>query len=86
MNRLENKVFLTVDHPRLAACIAAPKHVDKMVALRSERLDGRIGKGLPAYLGVAVGLMCANGERGVEEQYALTCPTNETAIRRNGLS
>ena len=35
---------------------------------------------------MAVGQMCPDGERGVEEQHTLTCPTGEIAICRHRLA
>ena len=35
---------------------------------------------------MTVGLMCSNGQGGVEQQYALFCPTCQIPTQRNGCS
>ena len=84
MNRLQHKVFRLVYHVCLASRVAAPQHVDQMLALCSQGPDGRIGKLLPAECRMAVGLMGTYGQRGIEQQYPLFGPARQITCLRNG--
>ena len=84
MHRFQNQIPRLVNHIRLATCETAPKHIDEVLALRGQRANGRISKSLPTQLRVAVGLMGAHGERGVEQQNALLGPARQVARRGDG--
>ena len=84
MNRLQHKVFRLVYHVCLASRVAAPQHVDQMLALCSQGPDGRISKLLPAQCRMAVGLMGTYGQRGIEQQYPLFGPARQITCLRNG--
>ncbi len=60
VHRFEHKIMLLVDEIALAAGISAPKHVDQLLAMRAECLDGSIGERIPSELLVTVGLMGAH--------------------------
>ena len=57
-----------------------------MVALGSEFVDDRIGERLPAPVLVRAGLMGADSQRRVEQQYALVCPAQQVAARGHRLA
>ena len=67
-------------------CIAAPEYEHDVFAPCREGTYSRIGKLLPAAALVTARLMCPHGERGVEQQHALLCPSHKASTLRRGLS
>ena len=84
VNRLQYEILRLVNHICLASRVAAPQHVDQMLALCSQGPDGRISKLLPAQCRMAVGLMGTYGQRGIEQQYPLFGPARQITCLRNG--
>ena len=71
-----------IDELRLAPGITAPKDKHQVLLILAERLDGSIGKLLPAFALMARSLMGTNGQRGVEQQYSLFCPASQISRSR----
>ena len=86
MCALQDEVAGLVDEGSLSACRSSPKHEDQMVASPVEGCDGGIGEGLPTFTAVAEGLMLANGETRVEQEYALFRPSGEVSTLGDGRS
>ena len=81
---LQQQVVLLIYHVRLPARVAAPQHVDQVLAAGGQCAYGGVGELLPAQRGVAVGLVGTDGQRGVEQQHALTGPPSQVARWRHG--
>ena len=62
VDTLKHQIARLVDHISLATGIAAPKHIYQVFTIGSQRLDGSIGKLLPAEGGMTVCLMGSDGE------------------------
>ena len=84
MDTLKHEITRLVDHIGLRTGIAAPKHIDDMLAMGSQSLNGSIRKLLPTQGRVAIRLMGSNGQRGIQKQHALLCPTRQITTLRNG--
>lgn len=84
MHRLQNEVALSVNHVALGASIAAPQHVNDVLTMSGQRLDGCIGEILPPQCGVAVGLMSPHGEGRVEQQHSLSRPAAQVTALGDG--
>ena len=83
VHRLQHEVARLVDERGLRARVASPQDEHQVVAVGVERLDGGVGKLLPALALVAGGLVRAHRQRGVEQQHALPRPPREVARRRH---
>ena len=79
MDTFEDEILLFVDHVGLRTGIAAPEHIDEVLALCSECLDGSIRKLLPAQRRVAVCLMRSHRQRGIQQQHPLFGPARQIA-------
>gem|GEM_PF-4330933 len=70
------------DDPRLLPRIRAPKEEHDRRRLFIELRDHAVGEDLPAHPLVAVGLMLADGQHGVQHQHALLRPIGQLAVTR----
>ena len=71
MHAFQYQVLARIDEFRLASGITAPKDKHQVFLILAERLDGSIGKLLPAFALMTRCLMGTNGKGGVEQQYSL---------------
>ena len=72
-----------IDELRLAPGITTPQDKHQVLLVLAERLDGSIGKLLPAFALMARCLMGTNGKRGIEKQYSLFSPSSQVARLRH---
>ena len=79
MNAFQYQVLTRVNEFCLASGITAPEDKHQVLLVLAERLDGSIGKLLPAFALMARCLMGTNGKGGVEQQYSLLCPAGQIA-------
>lgn len=80
VNRLQHAVFLTVDARNAIAGRFAPGEEDDAAGSHARHgVDGLLGEPFPSFVGVAVGLVRANGQAGIEHQDAAVCPGREKA-------
>ena len=70
MHTFQYQVLTRVNEFFLASGITAPKDKHQVFLILAERLDGSIGKLLPALALMTRCLMGTNGQRGVEQQYS----------------
>jgi len=73
----EDKVVPAVDELSFALGIAAPEHIDDVLALLVECLNGGIGEFFPTMVLVAARAMGLYGEGGIEKEYALLGPMKQ---------
>ena len=86
MWRHDHLVFGAVDHLPFFTGIGAPQDKDHVFLFVRYFFDDRIGKFLPAFFLVGAGRGGPDGERGIEQQHPLLCPTPQIPRRRKGLS
>ena len=67
----------------LAGGITAPQYKDEMLAMIGQMGYHLIGEEFPSPILVRAGTMCLNSEGGIEQKYALTCPTGKITTGRN---
>jgi len=80
MHGLEHEVALGVDLLHALAGGGAPGHEDDAAcALGGHEVDDALGEAFPAAVGVAVCLVGAHGEAGVEHEHAAVGPGGEEA-------
>ncbi len=81
VNGLKNKMRGVGDQGFLCACVAAPKNENDRGAFLIENGDDSVGEYFPAVPLVALRRSLSNGQRSVEQEYALLCPAGQlTAV------
>ena len=84
MDTLQYEVLRLVNHISLTTGIAAPEHIDQMLAMGCQGLYGGISELLPTETTVAIRLMGTHRQRCIEQQHPLFCPARQVARLRDG--
>ena len=71
------------DHGLFLARGAAPKNEGQRLFAFVQERDNLIRENFPAMSAMGIRLMFADGQHGVQEQYALVCPRFQTAVVRD---
>ena len=82
----EEQVFFWGNECRLALRIRPPEHEDDMFPLLGKGFDGGIGELFPSFVLVTTRQVRLDGERRIEQEYALFRPMLQVAGDRYGLS
>ena len=79
---LEYEVARRVYNRPFALCVTAPQQIDYPLFSLRNGFDDRIGELLPALACMGGGLVCPDGQYGVEQQHPLFRPAVEVAAGR----
>ena len=79
MDRLEDEMAGSINQRGFGTGIPAPEDEDQMVTMMVQRLYGCIGKLLPTLTLMACRLMGSDGQRGIEQEHTLLCPSRKIA-------
>ena len=74
---LKNQIARLVDHIGFRTGIATPKHIDQMLPMGCQCLNGGIRKLLPTKGTMTIGLMGTDSERCIQQEYTLFCPSRQ---------
>ena len=83
MGGFEHHMALGGDELFLRLGGLAPEDEDDRLGALAEPFDDPIGKELPAFASMGVGLMRAHGQHRVEQQHTFPCPLFKIAVFRH---
>ena len=82
----EYQMSFSIDKLSFALSIRTPQHEHEVVAVFVERFDSSIGQFLPPFALVTTCVVCFDGERCIQQQYALLCPWGEVSCGWDGFA
>lgn len=82
MHSLQDVVPFPVNSSSFLLSIRTPKHEDKAFLVVAEPLHHSVSERFPAFVFVGVGLVCSDGQHGIEEQHTLLGPSSQISMSR----